>query len=314
MTTTSASDSGVSLVNFATCQMVVFDLDDTLAPSKSPLPAPMVERLRNLLQVVDVCVISGGAFAQFNQQVLTPLAFSEGGCGVLQERAQGQEREREQIHEQGREQSQEQNQRQELEGERNTSLASCLHLMPTCGTRYYRWQEGKWQQIYALDLPAEQKRQVIGTLEQCARKLDLWEENPWGQIVEDRGSQITFSALGQEAPLAAKRAWDPDGTKKRALSQAVAALLPDLEVRSGGTTSIDVTSPGVDKAFGMEKLAEYAGCTRSDTVFVGDRLDAEGNDYPVKAAGWPTVAVASWEETLEVIEQIVAAKRQKVNL
>lgn len=262
--------------------MVIFDLDDTLAPSKSPLPAPMVEGLRNLLQVVDVCIISGGAFVQFNQQVLTPLAFSEGG--------------------------------QELEGERNTSLASRLHLMPTCGTRYYRWQEGKWQQIYALDLPAEQKRQVIGTLEQCARKLDLWEENPWGQIVEDRGSQITFSALGQEAPLAAKRAWDPDGTKKRALAQAVAALLPDLEVRSGGTTSIDVTSPGVDKAFGMEKLAEHAGCTRADTVFVGDRLDAEGNDYPVKAAGWPTVAVPSWEETLEVIEQIVAVKQRKVNL
>lgn len=284
--------------DFATCQMVIFDLDDTLAPSKSPLPAPMVEGLRNLLQVVDVCIISGGAFVQFNQQVLTPLAFSEGGSGIPQERAQGQE----------------QNQRQELEGERNTSLAGRLHLMPTCGTRYYRWQEGKWQQIYALDLPAEQKRRVIGTLEQCARKLDLWEENSWGQIVEDRGSQITFSALGQEAPLASKRAWDPDGTKKRALAQAVAALLPDLEVRSGGTTSIDVTSPGVDKAFGMEKLAEYAGCTRSDTVFVGDRLDAEGNDYPVKAAGWPTVEVAGWEETLEVIEQIVAVKQRKVNL
>lgn len=306
MTTTSANNSDVPRVNFATCQMLVFDLDDTLAPSKSPLPAPMVEGLHNLLQVVDVGIISGGAFAQFDQQVLTPLGFSEAGYGVLQEGARGQKR--------GWEQTQEQRQKQKPEGAPNITLASRLHLMPTCGTRYYRWQEGKWRQIYALDLPVKQKRQVISTLEQCARKLDLWEETPWGQIIEDRGSQITFSALGQEAPLAAKRAWDPDGIKKDALVQAVASLLPDLEVRSGGTTSIDVTSPGVDKAFGMEKLSEHAGCMRADTVFVGDRLDVEGNDYPVKAAGWPTVAVAGWEETLEVIEQVVAAKRRKTNI
>ena len=66
------------------------------------------------------------------------------------------------------------------------------------------------------------------------RELGLWEENPWGNIIEDRGSQITFSALGQEAPLDAKRAWDPDGTKKAALRDAVQPDVPELDVRGGG--------------------------------------------------------------------------------
>lgn len=248
--------------------MVAFDLDDTLAPSKSPLPPQMVDRLRALLGVTQVCVISGGAFEQFYKQVLGQLDF----------------------------------------GKADSVLASRLHLMPTCGTRYYRFaqDQGGWAQVYALDLTADQKTRVISAIERCARELGLWEAHPWGEIIEDRGSQITFSALGQQAPLEAKRAWDPDGSKKQKLASAVAAWVPDLEVRGGGSTSIDVTAPGVDKAFGMAKLAEQTGCSKTDTVFVGDRLDEEGNDYPVKAAGWPVIEVAGWEATLTVIDEIVA--------
>ena len=94
-----------------------------------------------------------------------------------------------------------------------------------------------------------------------------------GTILEDRGSQITFSALGQEAPLDAKRAWDPTGEKKAALRDAVAPLLPDLEVRSGGSTSVDITLKGVDKAYGMKRLAEMTGIALEEMIFVGDRLD-----------------------------------------
>jgi hypothetical protein len=55
-----------------------------------------------------------------------------------------------------------------------------------------------------------------------------------GDIIEDRGSQITFSALAQAAPPEAKYAWDPDGSKKRKLRDYAAARLADLEVRGGG--------------------------------------------------------------------------------
>ena len=161
-------------------KLVAFDLDDTLAPSKSPLPARMDVALRSLLDHVEVCIISGGQMGQFRTQVLDNLHATD----------------------------------EEL---------SRLHLMPTCGTRYYRYEGGAWVERYAHDLDPEVAARAIDSLERHARELGLWESNPWGNIIEDRGSQITFSALGQEAPLDAKRAWDPDGTKKAALRSMFAA-------------------------------------------------------------------------------------------
>src|SRR5215472_14708864 len=115
------------------------------------------------------------------------------------------------------------------------SLAS-LHLMPTCGTRYYRWAGEAWQLVYAEDLAEEEKRRIVAVLEQGARELSLWEDEAWGERIEDRGSQITFSALGQQAPPAEKYRWDPDGRKKQLLRAYAAERLPGLEVRMGGST------------------------------------------------------------------------------
>ena len=87
---------------------------------------------------------------------------------------------------------------------------------------------------------------------------------------------------------------------------AVQERLPDLEVRSGGSTSVDITRQGIDKAYGMRRLAELTGIPFAETLFIGDRLDPDGNDYPVKALGVPTVAVEGWEDTVEVIAAITA--------
>jgi phosphomannomutase len=235
-------------------RLIAFDLDDTLAPSKSPLDPRMATILAKLLERVEVCVISGGQFAQFKMQVIDMLP------------------------------------------ELPASALSRLHLMPTCGTQYYRY-EGGWKQIYAQNLSADEKSRALNAVEDVARELGYWQSETWGPILEDRGSQITFSALGQAAPVAAKTAWDPSGEKKNALREAVQRMLPDLEVRSGGSTSVDITRQGIDKAYGMTQLAELTGIVLDDMLFVGDRLDPEGNDYPVKALGVETVAVQDWRDT-----------------
>lgn len=184
---------------------------------------------------------------------------------------------------------------------------SRLHLMPTCGTRYYRYDDGgELGQVYAHDLTDEERSEATSVLEREARRLGLWEEHTWGAVLEDRGSQITFSALGQRAPLEPKRAWDPTGEKKEQLRAAVAALLPELEVRSGGSTSVDITRRGVDKAYGVTRLAEHTGIDLADMLFIGDRLDEGGNDYPVKALGVPCVEVAGAEETAGVVREVLA--------
>lgn len=246
-------------------RLVAFDLDDTLAPSKSALPSAMAQQLRALLDVVPVCVISGGEFGQFRAQLLENL-------------------------------------------DATSEQLSKLHLMPTCGTRYYRWNadHSSWDQVYANDLSQDERERAIKSLRLRAHEQGVWEAQPWGEIIEDRGSQITFSALGQQAPLEAKRAWDPSGDKKRKLRDAVALDVPDLEVRAGGSTSVDITRRGIDKAYGMAKLVEMTGIAPQDMLFIGDRLDEAGNDYPVKAAGYPTRPVSGWEECVDVIAQIVS--------
>ncbi|MFB2554919.1 HAD-IIB family hydrolase [Herbiconiux liangxiaofengii] len=183
-----------------------------------------------------------------------------------------------------------------------------LHLMPTCGTQYYRY-EGGWTQVYAENLSDDQKQRAQQALESEAKRLGLWETETWGPVLEDRGSQITFSALGQAAPVDIKSAWDPSGEKKERLRAAVAALLPDLEVRSGGSTSVDITREGIDKAYGMNRLSELTGIALDDMLFVGDRLDEGGNDYPVKAMGVDTFAVENWHDTAAFIEGFLAARR-----
>jgi HAD superfamily hydrolase (TIGR01484 family) len=181
-----------------------------------------------------------------------------------------------------------------------------LHLMPTCGTRYYRFDTtlDDWKMQYSNEPSVEQKQEAFKVLETVAKELNLWPESPYGDVIEDRGSQVTLTALGQDAPADAKYAWDPTGEKKLAIRDAAAPLLPELEVRAAGTTSVDVTLKGIDKAYGMKKLIEHVGVTKDEILFIGDKLEEGGNDYPVKSVGVDTIAVEKWEDTALVIETL----------
>ena len=187
----------------------------------------------------------------------------------------------------------------------DSESAARLQLLPTCGTRYLRHDGTDFSPLYAHDLTAAQKSDALTALREEAERLGLWETQPWGDILEDRGSQITFSALGQKAPRDAKHGWDPSGAKRESLRDAVAARLPDLEVRSGGSTSIDITLAGIDKAFGMTQLAEHTSIPLTSMLFYGDRLDEGGNDYPVLAIGVPSVAVEGWEDTADKLDELL---------
>jgi phosphomannomutase len=180
-----------------------------------------------------------------------------------------------------------------------------LHIMPTAGTRYYVWRNGAWHRRYAEDLTEDEKRRIVNVLAAAAKDLGFWERSPWGDIIEDRGSQITYSALGQRAPADAKHEWDPDGSKKRKLRDYTAERLPDLEVRVGGTTSIDVTRNGIDKAFGIKRLMEQLSISPDELLFIGDRLEEGGNDYPVRALGVRWVEVTQWQDTARYVQDLL---------
>ena len=128
----------------------------------------------------------------------------------------------------------------------------------------------------------------------------------WGEVIQDRGSQITFSALGQEAPLDEKKKWDPDFVKRKKIKAVLDTLIPQFSVRLGGATSVDVTRQGIDKAYGIRKLRDILEIPIDQMIFIGDALFPGGNDYPAKAAGVLSIEVRDPDETKRVIEAIVA--------
>lgn len=245
-------------------RVIAFDLDGTLAVTKSAISDVMADRLADLLSIYEVCVISGGEFDQFRIQVIDRLNVPP-------------------------------------------RQMARLHIMPTSGTRYLRFNALRleWELQYSEDLSPETRAQIIDVLTMGAKELGYWETEPYGNIIEDRGSQITFSALGQEAPAEEKYAWDPDGVKKLSLRDYAQRRLPDLEVHVGGTTSVDVTQAGIDKAYGMRKLMAALDLAIGDILFFGDKLDEGGNDYPVKTMGIDSIAVEGWEDTALALEAII---------
>jgi HAD superfamily hydrolase (TIGR01484 family) len=242
-------------------RLVVFDLDGTLAQSKSSIDGEMTTLLSKLLGLLKVAVISGGKWQQFQKQVLSHLV--------------------------------------------NDDRLKNISILPTCGTQFYQY-DAKWRKIYSEDLAPRQKQKIIASLKKAMKQLDLNAERVWGDVIEDRGSQITFSALGQEAPLNAKKRWDPDFAKRKRMKAILDKLIPEFSVRLGGSTSIDVTKPGIDKAYGIRKLRDVLGIAIDEMLFVGDALFPGGNDYPAEQAGVTSIRVRDPDETKRVIETIIA--------
>jgi len=178
------------------------------------------------------------------------------------------------------------------------------YLMPTSGTKLYRHQ-GEWTQVYADLFSVGERAAILEAFDSALASAGIADERTWGERIEDRGSQITFSGLGQQAPLDAKVAWDPDFAKRKHLQAVLGAQLTGFAVRIGGSTSIDITRAGIDKAYGMRQLAAISGISFDDMIFMGDAVYPDGNDYAVYQAGIDTIAVHDVQETKRAIQAVI---------
>ena len=186
---------------------------------------------------------------------------------------------------------------------------SRLWLMPTTGTKLYTHKDGAWSPVYAELFDDETKKKILEAFDASLEATGFTPEQTWGERIEDRGSQITFSALGQQAPIEAKEHWDPRFEKRKVIQADLKQRLPGLSINMGGATSIDITREGVDKAYGLRKLNDASGIPLDSFLFIGDAIFPGGNDYPAKEMGLDTVRVRDPQETLAVIAAIVACQK-----
>lgn len=175
-----------------------------------------------------------------------------------------------------------------------------LILLPTNGGNFYLYIDGAWKEISSHKLTATEKEKIIKVLNEVDQAdPELRNNVSYGREIQDRDSEITYSALGEHAPLELKHAWDPDFRKRVTLQKILMEKLPEFEVKIGGTTSIDITTKGMDKAYGMQILLDYFRINKEDILFFGDSVYENGNDYAVYLMGIDTIRVANEDETKE---------------
>ncbi|MBR3595032.1 HAD-IIB family hydrolase [Candidatus Saccharibacteria bacterium] len=252
-------------------KVLSFDVDQTLNVAKTPIPDEIADLLIGCLKAgLKICPISGQKFDQFLIQIVDRLV----------------ER-----------------------GATKEELAN-LHLFVAQGTQYYRFNAEKndWDQVYSFPLTDEQVAKITQAIETAAKELNFWEEDklqPGDEIIENRLSQVTFSALGQKAGTKEKYAWDPDCKKREAIVKRAKELAPEFDYEIGGTTSINAITPGMNKVFGMTHLLEELKVTKEDVLYFGDMTQPGGNDYPVVQMGIDTITVRSHEDTAYALRGIL---------
>jgi phosphomannomutase len=246
-------------------KLIAFDLDGTLAESKQQLTADMGERLGRLLEKYHVAIMSGASFAQFEKQFLPALP--------------------------------------------ETPHLDKLYIFPTNAAQCYTYKSGAWRAAYDQSFDIFQKGRIMQAFKESLEETGLnnipERKAEWGQQIEDRGAQITFSALGQKAPIEEKEKWDPTRQKRKPLYAALIKRLSDFSVAMNATTSVDVTPKGVTKAYGIRRLIEMTDISVGEMLYIGDALEEGGNDSVVKQTGVHTVEVFGPEETATVIEDLL---------
>jgi phosphomannomutase len=243
--------------------LIIFDLDDTLAESKSAILPDMAIALRQLLYIKKVAIITGGKYEQIIKQVVSNLP-------------------------------------------ENTNLSN-LYLFPTCGASYYHFVDWEWINVYEERLSPEDVKKIFQALRDAQVSAGVITEWPLhGEQIEDRGTQVSWSALGQQCPPALKVVWDPDQKKRLSMLPFLAVSIPEYESRVGGATTIDVTRKWVDKKYGIYQMEKYLGVPLADMLFIGDAIFPGGNDYAAVEVGIDYEKTTGPEMTLELIGDIVS--------
>jgi HAD superfamily hydrolase (TIGR01484 family) len=180
-----------------------------------------------------------------------------------------------------------------------------LSIFPTNGSACYVYDENKktWKELYEEKLTVAERKKIITAINDAIKELKMDLSGSYGEVIEDRGSQVTFSGRGQSAPLSVKQTWDPDMIKRNKIIDILKKKIPEFDCRTGGISSIDITRKGIDKAYAIKKIKDLLQVKDEDMIYLGDALYKGGNDESVKTTGIEYVQEYSPNDTLEYLSR-----------
>lgn len=182
-----------------------------------------------------------------------------------------------------------------------------LYIMPTSGAGMYQlWGKYGWVAVYQLKLNRSSVHEITKAIEKSLVETSwVQPDKLWGKQIENRESQITFSALGQKAPIEKKDGFDSDLKKRTVLLEYLQQKIPNYDIRIGGSTSIDVSLRGINKKYGIEELIKRLHISKDDIVYIGDAIFKGGNDYVAIELGLDFVKVQDPEDTKKWIRSVL---------
>lgn len=180
-----------------------------------------------------------------------------------------------------------------------------LYIFPTCGAKMYQYEDGVYSKKYEEWLSQDQMDYINEVLWKMISHFELDFLESYGDVIENRGTQITYSALWSECPLEIKSQWDPDGEKRQKYRDFIKDDLKEFNVWIAGRSSIDITKNWIDKAYGIRKIMSEIWIDKQDILFIWDMLMPGGNDYPVKEFWVDCESVKNPEGTKIIINELI---------
>ena len=124
-----------------------------------------------------------------------------------------------------------------------------------------------------------------------------------GLHFEHRPGMVNFSVVGRNATKEQREeyvVYDTLTSERATIARQFNALFPKIRATVGGETGIDISPLYTDKA---QIIKDF---DPEDTkYFFGDRMDKDGNDYPLAQVVNHSRAVTSWQQTKEYLEHLL---------
>lgn len=135
-------------------------------------------------------------------------------------------------------------------------------------------------ELWNVPLAEHHRTEILDHISEIVELLEHPLKHEWNPI-EDRGTQITFSPVGNTAPVDIKKAYDPDRSKRLSLLDKIPFASQDLIIKIGGSTSLDYLHKDRHKGTNVQKLIDLMHWDKEECVYFGDGLYPGGNDEAV---------------------------------